>query len=139
MLGLSREHVYYRGPNPATKAPARLIWYVTDSRRRGGVAAVIGTSRLEETITDKPAALFQRFRHLGVWQLHDIDQAAKEGKAEALRFADTEIFPLPIPLRVLRQLETEHCQHLALQSPQRVPAELFAAIYQKGYGPGARA
>src|SRR5262249_53701286 len=67
MTGLSREHVYSRSPPPRTSAPARLIWYVTDARR-GGLAAVIGCSRLDEAVTGKPAALFQRFRHLGVWQ-----------------------------------------------------------------------
>ena len=35
MLGLSREHVYYRSPIPRTPAPARLVWYVTDAPRGG--------------------------------------------------------------------------------------------------------
>lgn len=132
MLGLSREHVYYRSPNPPTRAPARLIWYVTDAQR-GGVAAVIAISRLEESITDKPAVLFQRFRHLGVWQLDQVNRAAKSGKAQALRFADTEIFPHPIPLKQLKQLAAEHGQHLALRSPQLITAGLFTAIYRKGH------
>jgi GNAT superfamily N-acetyltransferase/predicted nucleic acid-binding protein len=131
-LGLSCEHVYYRSPTPPTAAPARVIWYVTDAPR-GGVAAVIGSSRLEETITDTPPVLFQRFRHLGVWRLDQVTHASKGGKVQGLRFADTEIFPQPIPLRHLKQLAAEHGQSLALRSPQRISPGLFTAIYQKGH------
>jgi hypothetical protein len=135
MIGLSREHVYYRSPTPRTPAPARLIWYVTDARR-GGVAAVIGCSRLDEAVIGKPPVLFQRFRHLGVWQLAQVAAAAKAGLAQALRFADTEIFEHQITLRRVRQLAADHGQTLALRSPQKITASLFAAIYQEGHLPG---
>lgn len=132
MIGLSREHVYYRSPTPRMVAPARLLWYVTDAPR-GGVAAIIGCSRLDETLIGKPTALFQRFRHLGVWHLDQVTQAAKAGQAQALRFADTEIFERRITLRRLRQLEDVHGQTLALRSPQKITADLFTAIYQEGH------
>jgi GNAT superfamily N-acetyltransferase len=132
MIGLSREHVYYRSPRPRTAAPARLLWYVTDAPR-GGVSAVIGCSRLDEALTGKPAVLFQRFRHLGVWRLDQVTLAAKTGEAQALRFADTEIFQRPVPLRRLRQLAADHGQTVALRSPQKITADLFAAIYQEGH------
>lgn len=134
MIGLSREHVYYRSPTPRTTAPARLIWYVTD-KPRGGVAAVIGCSRLDEALTGKPTALFQRFRHLGVWQLDQVTQVAKSGQAQALTFADTEIFQRRIPLQRLRQLAADHGHTLALRSPQKITAGLFTAIYQEGCRP----
>jgi GNAT superfamily N-acetyltransferase len=134
MIGLSREHVYYRSTTPRTPAPARLIWYVTDEPR-GGVAAVIGCSRLDEALTGKPTALFQRFRHLGVWQLDQVTKAAKSGQAQALRFADTEIFQRQITLQRLRQLAAGHGQTLALRSPQKITAGLFTAIYQEGHRP----
>jgi GNAT superfamily N-acetyltransferase len=131
MLGLSREHVYYRSPTPRTAAPARLLWYVTDARR-GGVTSVIGCSRLEESLLGKPAVLFQQFRHLGVWDLDNIKKAAKANGAEALRFADTEIFEREISLRRLKQIAAEHCHALTLRSRQKIDADLFAAIYQEG-------
>lgn len=133
MIGLSREHVYYRASTPRTRAPARLLWYVTDAPRGSGVKAAIGCSRLDESLTDKPGALFQRFRHLGVWHLDQVTQAAKTGKAEALRFADTEIFERPVPLRRLQQLAANYGQSLALRSPQKITQDLFAAIYQEGH------
>ena len=132
MLGLSREHVYYRSPTPRTPAPARLLWYVTDAPR-GGVTSVIGCSRLEESLIGKPAVLFQRFRHLGVWDLDKITQAARASGTEALRFADTEIFEHEVSLRRLQQIATEHRQTLTLRSRQKINANLFAAIYQEGH------
>lgn len=132
MIGLSREHVYYRSPRPRMVTPARLVWYVTNAKS-GGVAAVIGCSRLDEALTGKPTALFQRFRHLGVWQLNQVTEAAKEGQAQALRFADTEIFERQITLRRLRQLAAVHGQTLALRSPQKITPGLFTAIYQEGH------
>lgn len=134
MIGLSREHVYYRSTIPRTPAPARLIWYITDEQR-GGVAAVIGCSRLDEAAIGKPTALFQRFRHLGVWQLDQVTKAAKSGQAQALRFADTEIFDHQISLRRLRRLAADHGQTPALRSPQKITPALFAAIYQEGHRP----
>jgi GNAT superfamily N-acetyltransferase len=134
MIGLSREHVYYRSTTPRTPAPARLIWYVTDEPR-GGIAAVIGCSRLDEALIGKPAMLFQRFRHLGVWQLDQVTKAAKSGQAQARRFADTEIFERRVPLQRLRRLAADHGQTLALRSPQKITADLFTAIYQEGRRP----
>jgi len=90
---------------------------------------------LDETLTGKPAALFQRFRHLGVWQFDQVSQAAKAGQAQALRFADTEIFERQITLRRLRKLADGYGQTLALRSPQKITAGLFAAIYQEGHLP----
>jgi len=132
MLGLSREHVYYRSPVPRTMAPARLLWYVTDAPR-GGLASVIGCSRLEESVVDKPAALFQRFRHLGVWDQAAITRASNSTGTEALRFADTELFDQEVSLRRLRQIAAEHRHTLTLRSRQKIDANLFAAIYREGH------
>jgi hypothetical protein len=137
MLGISREHVYYRSPKPRVeRAPARLVWYVTSSGHRGP-AAVIGCSRLDEVVADKPAILYQAFRHLGVWRRDQVTEAARDGVALALRFADTEIFPRQVSLQRLRQLAAAHRQKPLLRSPQKITADLFAAIYQEGQSPGA--
>jgi GNAT superfamily N-acetyltransferase len=134
MLGLSREHVYYRSPIPRTPAPARLIWYVTDAPR-GGIAAAIACSRLDESLIGKPAALYQRFKHLGVWRQDQIANSANRGLAEALRFADTEIFERPVGWKRLQRLAAAQGQTLALRSRQKISADLFAAIYQEGLPP----
>lgn len=132
-LGISREHVYYRSPHPnREQAPARLLWYASGTERRGGVAAVIACSRLEEVIIAKPEDLHRQFRHLGVWKQEHVATAARNGLARCLRFADTEIFPTPVPLHRLRALGRRHQREFALQSPELIPPDLFAAIYQEG-------
>jgi hypothetical protein len=136
LLGISREHVYYRSPKPRVEqAPARLLWYVSGSGD-GGTSSVIGCSRLDEVVTDKPTVLHQTFRHLGVWRRDQVASAARDGVALALRFADTEIFPHQVSLLRLRELAAAHRQNPLLRSPQKITAGLFATIYQEGQSPG---
>jgi hypothetical protein len=136
MLGISREHVYYRSPRPGiVRAPARVLWYASGTGEPGGVGAIIACSRLEEVISAKPGTLHQRFRHLGVWRQEQIAHVAQAGTAQALRFADTEIFPRRVSwqrLNRLYQLATQKSQSLALRSPLKISAELFTTIYQEG-------
>jgi GNAT superfamily N-acetyltransferase len=132
-LGISREHVYYRSPLPnRERAPARLLWYASGAERRGGVAAVIACSRLEEVIIAKPGDLHRQFRHLGVWKLEQIATVARDGLSRCLRFADTEIFTTPVSLQRLRALGRRHERNFALQSPELISPDLFTTIYQEG-------
>jgi GNAT superfamily N-acetyltransferase len=133
VLGMSREHVYYRSPQPRREvAPGRILWYVSGSRGRDGVMAVIGCSRLEEVVVGKSTELHRRFQHLGVWKREQIIESGKDGTALALRFADTEIFDTFVPLSVLKELAEEYNQNLVLIAPQKITADLFAAIYREG-------
>jgi GNAT superfamily N-acetyltransferase len=133
-LGLSREHVYYRSPGgPKPKAPARVLWYMSGSGTSSGQpAAVIACSQLEDVVCGPPEELHSRFRHLGVWDLGQIRQAAKGGTVQALRFSNTEIFAAPIRLPRLRELARDHAQHGVPQSPMPITADLFAALYVEG-------
>jgi len=129
-LGINREHVYYRSPRPRVeKAPARILWYASGAGKEPGVGAIVAYSRLEEVVADQPGVLYQRFRHLGVWHLHQIEQVARDDQALALRFFDSEVFNRPVGLRRLRELAAQHHVQLALRSPQRIPPQLFSALY----------
>lgn len=134
ILGLSREHVYYRsaGQNPA--APARLLWYASGSGKRR-VGAVVATSQLVEVVTAPPRQLFRRFAHLGVYRLEDIESRARRGVASALRFVDTERFARPVSLERLRALGVIS-QTAPLLSPTKVTAAGFGAVYREGTGRG---
>lgn len=133
-LGISREHIYYRGPHPrGEEAPGRILWYVSGSAKMNGMSAVIGCSRLEEVIIAKPAELHQRFQHLGVWKKEQITAAARSGKALAMRFADTEIFATPVPLQRLRQLAEKYDQALFLQSTKRSARTCSQRSTMKGF------
>ena len=141
MLGISREHVYYRSPRPrVVEAPARLMWYASGAGKHHGVGAVIACSRLEEVIAAKPVSLHQRFRHLGVWHQEQITGVAHDGVALALRFADTEILPHRVPHRRLGQLAaSQNCRLPSLQSAVKISSQLFTAVYQEGLSRHERA
>ncbi len=134
-LGLSREHVYYRSPRgPRPVAPARLLWYMSKGGRSVPTpAAIIGCSQLDAVVDGTPEELHSRFQHLGVWNERTIAQAAHDGKAQALRFTNTEIFTNPVSVERFQQLaETHGGSTQPPVGPRRISTELFAAIYQEG-------
>jgi predicted transcriptional regulator len=132
LLGLSREHVYYRSPGGNPTAPARLLWYASGTGRNG-IGAVVATSQLAEVVTDTAARLYRRFAHLGVYRLDDIASRAKRDCASALRFVDTERFPQPVTLERLRSLNVIS-QTAPLLSPLRIDAKAYGVVYEKGTG-----
>ncbi|MBO3736560.1 GNAT family N-acetyltransferase [Actinoplanes flavus] len=134
-LGLSREHVYYRSPGGIRpQAPARLLWYMSEGgHTTQQPAAIIACSQLDAVVTAPVDELYDRFQHLGVWDRNTVRQAARDGVAQALRFTNTEIFPRPIPRSAIRRLAIEHGGPAnAPQQPTRIPAAMFAALYQEG-------
>lgn len=136
-LGLIREHVYYRRPsNWRMQAPARLLWYMSGGKGAAGApAAVIACSQLDAVHHASPEDLHSRFQHLGVWNLNNVKDAARNGMAEALRFTNTELFPHPVSLRQLAKLGADNgVSGAPPQSPRRTSPELFAAIYTEGMG-----
>ncbi|WP_248304390.1 PIN domain-containing protein [Actinomycetospora sp. TBRC 11914] len=132
VLGLSREHVYYRSPRPQPIAagPGRLLWYVS-GEGRDAISSVVACSHLRSVTEDTPQSLYDRFKHLGVWSVGNIELAARDGLASAIRFTGTEIFEKPVTYKQLRQIYGD-CRTPTLQSPTRISEEIFEAIYRKG-------
>ncbi|MFA1539401.1 GNAT family N-acetyltransferase [Actinomadura monticuli] len=131
-LGLGREHVYYRTPGGLQlSAPARLLWYKSQGREKSE-AAVFACSLLEEVEVDSPQVLHSKFSRLGVWNLQDIERAAKNGKAQALRFTRTEIFRRPIAGKRLKEAFARDRFAGNVQAPRNVTPTLFASIYHEG-------
>lgn len=129
-LGLSREHVYYRSSRGLKLvAPARLAWYMSMTSR-GSVerATIVAVSLLEEIVEDTPERLHDRFRHLGVWNLAQLQQVARGGVVQALRFANTETFDKPIALSLVRRV-----LGAAPQGPMSVASTAFAELYMAGH------
>ncbi|MEW9518761.1 GNAT family N-acetyltransferase [Streptomyces tubercidicus] len=137
-LGISREHVYYRSSGRRGESvPARLLWYVSEGTFPGEGQMVVGSSRLDEVLIDTPLTLFSKFEHLGVYGRAEVQDAADaSGRAMALRFSDTEIFPKPVTLRRLTSLGREQglpWSPSSLISLSRISRELFQAVYQEGH------
>jgi hypothetical protein len=134
-LGLSREHVYYRSPHGAyPRGPARLLWYMSGSGGGPHPPGVIACSQLDEVMTGSPDELHSRFRHLGVWSVERIKEAARHGLVQALRFSNTEVFSRPVGLKRLRELGKDHEEHALPQGPLRISSALFADLYAEGGG-----
>jgi len=137
-LGIYREQVYYRSPRPSggLKAPARLLWYVKQQPGVNGSGMIRASSYLLEIAVDRPRTLYRRNSQLGVYSKGDVEGVSRNGQAMALRFGLTEPFPQPLPLSVVRELAAQRgCNNLQLQSPWKVPENLFEDIYERGiYG-----
>jgi GNAT superfamily N-acetyltransferase/predicted transcriptional regulator len=138
VLGISREHVYYRSSGRRGESvPARLLWYVSEGKSAVEGQMVVGSSRLDEVLIDTPDTLFSKFEHLGVYGRAEVQEAADaSGHAMALRFADTEIFPKPVTLRRLTSMARDlglPWSSNSLISLSKISNELFQAIYKEGH------
>lgn len=127
-LGMSLEHVYYRGGRSGEVAPGRLLWYVSGPRH----GYVIGCSSLTGVVDGSPKDLFRRFRRLGVWSFQQVEAAASRGQVRALSVMDTEILVHPVSLERLRDLAQGHRQRLQLVSAARIGDALFADVMREG-------
>jgi GNAT superfamily N-acetyltransferase len=132
MLGLSREHVYYRAPGGNPQFPARILWYAS-GRGRDRIGAVVACSQLVDVTVGHPRGLFRRYQHLGVYQQRDVQAAGRDDRASALRFVDTERFAFPVPLARLRALATDRPIG-PLLSPTVISSHAYAAVYREGTG-----
>ncbi|MCF3173945.1 GNAT family N-acetyltransferase [Streptomyces sioyaensis] len=136
-LGISREHVYYRSSgHRGESVPARLLWYVSRGSSHEEGQMVIGCSQLDEVVIDAPDALHSKFEHLGVYgreQVRAIARRDASGRAMALRFSDTEIFPRMVPLRRLNSLAKGLGLQFSLQSLSKISNRLFQAVYEEGH------
>lgn len=135
VLGISREHVYYRSSGHRNESvPARLLWYVSKGGMGQEGQMVVASSRLDDVIVDTPDALFSRFEHLGVYGPAEVRSAADaSGRAMALRFSDTEIFSKPVTLRRLDSVAGSLGLRLSLMSLSKISNKLFQAVYEEGH------
>ncbi|MFD5205732.1 GNAT family N-acetyltransferase [Streptomyces anulatus] len=135
VLGISREHVYYRtSGHRGESVPARILWYVSGGGAGQQGKMVIGCSRLDEVVIDEPETLFTRFEHLGVYGLPEVRRTADgSGKVMALRFSDTEIFPAQVAHARLTTLARGLGLPLSLQQLSKISNALFQAVYEEGH------
>ena len=136
-LMLRLDNVYYRSSIPrGVEEPARILWYVKDSRERPSTRCYAATSLVEEVVRGPAKEIFSRFRRYGVFKWPDVRNVAKGdplGPIEAFRFGHTESFKKPVDLSRVRVLAAQLGVPVPfLQSPSRVSAELFKAIYREG-------
>ncbi|MFF2790825.1 GNAT family N-acetyltransferase [Streptomyces sp. NPDC058049] len=135
VLGISREHVYYRSPgHRGESVPARILWYVSEGIAGQQGKMVIGCSRLDEVVIGDPDTLFSQFEHLGVYGRPEVRRTASDaGRVMALRFSDTELFPVQVTHSRLAALAKGLGLRLSLMSLSRISDALFQAVYEEGH------
>ncbi len=135
VLGISREHVYYRSAgHRGESVPGRILWYVSEGKAGQQGKMVIGCSRLDDVVVGDPDTLFSRFEHLGVYSLAEVRaQAEPTGRVMALRFSDTEIFPAQVTHSRLNALAAGLGLPLSLITLSKISNTLFQAVYEEGH------
>ncbi|MFC9796421.1 GNAT family N-acetyltransferase [Streptomyces sp. NPDC057695] len=135
VIGISREHVYYRSAGRRGESvPGRILWYVSGGTAGQQGKMVIGCSRLDEVVVGDPDTLFSRFEHLGVYGRAEVRAKAEPaGKVMALRFSDTEIFPVQVTHSRLTALAKGLGLPLSLMSLSKISNVLFQAVYEEGH------
>lgn len=126
-LGLSREHVYYGSRRGPLTPPGRILWYVSGKTD----PSVVASSNLVEVREDTPERLHRLHSRLGVWSRSDVERAARRGRAVALRFTGTEVFPRPVGLDRMRAMAGVG-QRLLLRSAITLDEHLYERIYREG-------
>lgn len=137
-LMLRLNNVYYRSSRPRRiEAPARILWYVMASRERPSTKCVAATSLVEEVVRGPAKEIFSQFKRYGVFEWAHVRDLANDdpyGIVEALRFGHTEPFERLVDLARIRELaDRAGVPRPVLQSPSRVPTDLFSAIYREGF------
>jgi predicted nucleic acid-binding protein/GNAT superfamily N-acetyltransferase len=127
-LGMSLEHVYYRGGKSGEAAPARVLWRVSGPHH----GEVIGLSELLEVVDGPWKEVFKVNRRLGTYTHTQVRDVAKGRQVRALRVTNTSLFHSPVTFKQLMRLADHAGQRLVFRGPARLSAEMFEAIVAEG-------
>ena len=128
------DNVYYKvkSHHLMLQAPARILWYES-----GGMAGHIAAiSCLDAVEIDTAKALFKKFKKFGIleWEdIFDMCEGDHSKKIMALKFSHTFLFRKPVSLDAMRKVFDDHRTNLILQSPSKIPTEIFCTLFQLGY------
>jgi predicted nucleic acid-binding protein/predicted GNAT family acetyltransferase len=130
VLGLSRNHVYYRSghSDPFGPAPARILWYMSKDRSHG-VHEYFAYSRMTNSEVLQANAAHERYSQLGAYNRAAVKAIAdKRGRVNVVHLEDTELLHRPLPLNEFRSIAARHGVLGEMQGPRRIPAMLFREI-----------
>ena len=128
------DNVYYRTKthHHILRPPARILWYESGGEKK----QIVAISCLDTVEIDAATKLFRKFKKFGALKWQDIfDMCGGDHLKEimALRFSHTFLFRKPVSLDTMRKVYDEHGTNLVLQSPSRIPTEVFCKLFQLGY------
>lgn len=126
------DNVYYRSKSfhKMITAPGRILWYVSKRKE------IIAVSCLDDVVIDTTKELFRKFKRFGVLEWKDLYEMCDHDPLKelmALKFSNTFLFRKPVSLDDIRIIYAKHGAGLSLQSPSKVPSEIFCELFQKGF------
>ena len=129
---LRLENVYFRkkSHHRMIQAPARILWYESDG------VGVVAMSHLDGVRIGSPKDMFREHQRLGTLSWPDIWEMCHGDTLQeimVLKFSHSYMFRSPVDLRSLKRIYGKHSTKLVLQSPSRVPKDVFLDIYRQGF------
>ena len=134
---LRLENVYYRkkSHHRMIRAPARILWYESAG------AGVVAMSHLDCVRIGTPKDMFRKHQRLGTLSWPDIWAMCRGDELQeimVLKFSHSYMLRSPLDLRRLKDTYRRHSRNLQVQSPSRVPREVFLDIYRLGFQAASR-
>lgn len=135
-LILRNENVYYRKKGTQNiKAPARVLWYVSEEDNELYSGQILAYSLMIEVEVGLPSALFRKYRGAGVYRWRDIVRTSGgdlQKEIMAFRFVDTELLK-PIPRERFQQIvANESGKKINLAGPAPLSPRCFELLYREG-------
>ncbi len=131
-LVVNPDSVYYKKPRNSPKGDfARILWYVSGSKQRGG-GCIRACSAMTKGVTGTVKDLYREYERFGVFEWrHLMDYFEKpDAPAFAMEFTNTELFPRTISLDELNTVLVED----GMKRQQFVSAvEISQAAFEKIY------
>ena len=126
------ENVYFRRSSHRhmIQAPARILWYVS------GRMGVVAVSHLDDVQIGSPKEVFRDNRRLGVLRWPEISEMCRGDRPQeimVLRFSHTYLFRSPVDWDSVQRVYAERDSRPVVQSPSKVPREVFLGIYRLGF------
>ena len=133
----ARENAYYMARRVGLVAPARILWWVTGGGPEAGLRAM---SWLDDVDTGIPERLHRRYSRRGVFDLHQVHQAARSGHSDTstatvLLFSRTDVFDHPVGAARAHELGPDDIWQQGFAITARSVSERTAeALYREGMG-----
>lgn len=137
-LVVNPDSVYYKRPRNSPKGDfARILWYVSGEKQRGG-GCIRACSILTKGVTGTVKDLYREYQRLGVFEWrHLMDHFKKpDAPAFAMEFTRTELFPKTISLDELNTILVEDgMKRQQFVSAVEISQAAFEKIYQQASQP----
>ncbi len=137
-LVVNPDSVYYKRPRNSPKGDfARILWYVSGDKQRGG-GCIRACSVLTKGVTGTVKDLYREYQRLGVFEWrHLMDHFEKpDAPAFAMEFTNTELFPKTISLDELNTILVEDgMKRQQFVSAVEISQAAFEKIYQQASQP----